>query len=102
MNNSRIHTSPLGPGSLPRHKKRASIEGSPVLFSDNNSSGSDPKIELLTINEVAGFLKISVSGVRRLQQARFLPFMKVGGSVRFLVGDLVSYLEKQRVEPVEQ
>jgi excisionase family DNA binding protein len=57
-------------------------------------------MELLTIAEVAEFLKISESTVRRLQQRRLIPFFKVGGSVRFTKSDLVSYLEKQRVETV--
>jgi len=57
-------------------------------------------MELLTIAGVAEFLKISKSTVRRLQQRRVIPFFKVGGSVRFTKSDLVSYLEKQRVETI--
>ena len=64
------------------------------------SIDSNSAIELLTIAEVAGILKISMSGVRRLQQARQLPFVKVGGSIRFSKGDIASYLEKIRVEAV--
>jgi excisionase family DNA binding protein len=64
------------------------------------SANSCPSIELLTIAEVAELLKVSVSGVRRLQQARRLPFIKVGGSVRFSKSDIVSYLEKRRVESI--
>jgi excisionase family DNA binding protein len=62
------------------------------------SSGPNSTIELLTITEVAEVLKISATGVRRLQQARQLPFIKVGGSVRFFKRDIIVYLEKQRVE----
>jgi excisionase family DNA binding protein len=65
------------------------------------SANSGPSIELLTIAEVAELLKISVSGVRRLQQARRLPFIKVGGSVRFSKNDIVLYLEKRRVESID-
>jgi excisionase family DNA binding protein len=54
-------------------------------------------VELLTVAEVAEQLKISVSGVRRLQQTRQLPFIKVGGSVRFFKSDIFAYLKKQRV-----
>jgi len=61
-----------------------------------------PAIELLTIAEAAGLLKISVPGVRRLQQQRQIPFIKVGGSVRFSMDDLVSYLKKRRVESIGQ
>ena len=62
------------------------------------SSGPNSTIELLTITEVAELLKISAMGVRRLQQARRLPFIKVGGSIRFFKRDIIVYLEKQRVE----
>jgi len=54
-------------------------------------------IELLTIAQVADFLKLSVPSVRRLQQRRAIPFFKVGGSVRFAKSDIVAYLEKHRV-----
>ncbi|MEH2480604.1 excisionase family DNA binding protein [Nitrobacteraceae bacterium AZCC 2146] len=63
-------------------------------------TNSSQTMELLTIAEVAEFLKISESTVRRLQQRRLIPFFKVGGSVRFVKSDLVSYLEKQRVETI--
>jgi excisionase family DNA binding protein len=59
-------------------------------------------VELLTILEVAKLLRISASGVRRLQQARQLPFIKVGGSVRFSRRDIVSYLEMRRVGLIDQ
>ena len=58
--------------------------------------------ELLTIAEVAKYLKISVVSVRRLQQGRHIPFHKVGGSVRFVKSDLVSYLETNRVESIDE
>jgi excisionase family DNA binding protein len=65
------------------------------------STDSGSSIELLTIAEVAKLLKVSVSGVRRLQQGRHLPFIRVGGSVRFSKTDIISYLEKRRVEPID-
>jgi len=65
------------------------------------SANSNSHIELLTIAEVAEILKISATGVRRLQQGRHISFLKVGGSVRFTKGDILSYLEKRRVESVE-
>lgn len=79
--------------------KRASIKVEPVLLFDNSSNGS--AFELLTVAETAEFLKISKTGVRRLQQARLLPFFKVGGSVRFAKGDILVYLEKKRVGPID-
>jgi len=61
-----------------------------------------PALELLTIPEVAELLKISASGVRRLQQARHIPFIKVGGSVRFSKEDISSYLKTRRVGSIDQ
>jgi len=57
-------------------------------------------IELLTIKEVAALLKVSPTSVRRLQQGRHLPFIKVGGSVRFTKNDIVEFLKKERVEAI--
>jgi len=65
------------------------------------SVNSSSAIELLTITEVAEILRISATGVRRLQQRRRLPFHKVGGSVRFAKSDVVAYLAKRRVESIE-
>ena len=57
-------------------------------------------MELLDVAEVAEFLKISVSGVRRLQQKRQIPFFKVGGRVRFTRSDIVEYLKHRRVAAI--
>jgi excisionase family DNA binding protein len=60
-----------------------------------------PPPELLTIAEVAELLKIAVASVRRLQQQRKIPFVRVGGSIRFFRRDIVSYLEKRRVRSID-
>lgn len=80
--------------SLQNHAK---IGSDPVLFFDNGSIGS---IELLTIAETADFLKISVSSMRRLQSERHVPFLKVGGGIRFLKSDILAFLTKRRVEAI--
>ena len=69
-----------------------SLIGMPIDFT--------PQGELLTTAEVAKLLKISVSSVRRLQSARVIPFVKVGGSVRFMRSDIASYLARTRVGPI--
>ena len=63
---------------------------------------NDPALELLTIPEVATLLKLSVPGVRRLQQRRLIPFFKVGGRIRFARNDIVAYLHKRRVLSIGQ
>jgi excisionase family DNA binding protein len=65
----------------------------------NTPGENNPVPQLLTIGEVARILKISVSGIRRLQQQRRIVFFKVGGSIRFARRDVVSYLEQNRVDP---
>lgn len=87
-------------GGVSRMQKRANIKGEPVLPFDNQSS--DSSLKLLTVEDVALFLNISITSVRRMQQRRLVPFIKVGGSVRFLLTDLLSYLKKRRVEPIDK
>jgi excisionase family DNA binding protein len=66
------------------------------------SAETRPELELLTIPEVAEFLKLSIPTVRRLQQQRHIAFIKVGGCVRFTKSDIMSYLETRRVSSVDQ
>jgi excisionase family DNA binding protein len=63
-----------------------------------DAMGSFSEIELMTIKEVAEFLKVSVSMVRRLQQGRKIAFIKVGGSIRFNKPDVVQYLRQQTIK----
>jgi excisionase family DNA binding protein len=69
----------------------------PALLFDNKPAGSIPVVELLTTSEAAKLLAVSVPTIRRLQQRRAIPFIKIGGSVRFDKRDLVSYVERNRV-----
>lgn len=74
----------------------------PALLFENQSTESTSGVELLTIADAAEFLRISASGMRRLQHGRSIPFFKVGGSIRFAKNDLLSYLARQRVEPIDK
>lgn len=76
----------------------------PTLYCSLTSmpTGFNPVVDLLTVPEVAKLLKISTSGVRHLQQQRVIPFIKVGGSVRFDRRDIASYLERNRVNAIGQ
>lgn len=64
------------------------------------SIDADPVEGLLTLSDVAEILKISVPTVRRLQQQRKIPFIKVGGSIRFARSDVASYLAARRVRAI--
>ena len=76
----------------------------PILCSSLTTMSTEtrPEPELLTIPEVADFLKLSIPTIRRLQQQRCIPFIKVGGCVRFTKSDIMSYLETRRVSSVDQ
>lgn len=78
-------------------RKPAGTAPDVVRSSTSMPSEPDPAIELLTVTEAAQLLKISVTGVRRLQGRRVLSFIKVGGQIRFARGDLRAYLETRRV-----
>jgi excisionase family DNA binding protein len=74
----------------------------PILYCSliNMPTDSTQLAELLTVDEVAELLKISASSVRRLQSDRKIPFVKVRGSVRFVREDIVSYIDRCRVEAI--
>jgi excisionase family DNA binding protein len=57
----------------------------------------EEKIDLLTVKEVAVLLRLSVPGVRDLQARRHLPFIKVGGALRFEKCDIIEYLKRRKV-----
>ena len=62
------------------------------------SDAISSSIDLLTLREVAALLRLSVSGMQHLHQKRYIPFVKVGGTIRFRKQDLIDYLNKVRVE----
>lgn len=64
------------------------------------SIDAGPVEGLLTIPDVAAILKVSIPTVRRLQQQRKLPFVKVGGSIRFTMSDVTSYVATRRVRAI--
>jgi excisionase family DNA binding protein len=75
--------------------KKLLIDEGRELVTLNNPIG------LLTIKEVADFLKVSVPTVRRLQQGRHVPFIKVGGCLRFNKREIVLYLKRRTINLVE-
>jgi len=64
------------------------------------STGSNPKTELLTTDELASLLRISKAGVYRLIEKRQIHFYKIMGSLRFDKNDVLSFLQQNRIEPV--
>lgn len=60
----------------------------------------EKKQELLTVQEVSEFLKISRSSVYRLVENRLIPFYKIKSGLRFCRKDLEEYLESCRIEAI--
>lgn len=57
---------------------------------------TDPLPHLLTIDELAGQLGITIRHVRRLVAERRVPYLKVGGLVRFDPTDIAAWLDEGR------
>ena len=60
----------------------------------------DGKVEILTIKEAAKFLNIKVSNLRSAVFKRKIPYFKLGALIRFKKSDLVEWLEKSLVQPI--
>lgn len=60
----------------------------------------DESVEILTIKEAAKFLNIKVSNLRSAVFKRKIPYLKLGALIRFKKSDLVEWLEKSLVYPI--
>jgi excisionase family DNA binding protein len=54
-----------------------------------------PKTDILTISEVATYLKVAQRTVYRLAAARKIPAFKVGGTWRFSRAEIDSWIKRQ-------
>lgn len=57
--------------------------------------------QFLTAIELKEILGISVASVYRLIDTRKLPAFKIGGSIRFLKDDVISFLKSTRIDQLE-
>lgn len=55
--------------------------------------------EILTIKEVADYLKVTERTIYRLAAAKQIPAFKVGGSWRFARADIDSWIRQQSASP---
>jgi excisionase family DNA binding protein len=60
------------------------------------------KPKLLTLQEVADLFRVSKPTIYRMVESRILPFYRIVGSLRFNEDEMLSYLEGQRVMPMEE
>ena len=56
---------------------------------------------LLTVEEVAGILRLSAKGVYSLIEMRKIPFIRVSNRVRFFRADVLEWLRENRVPVLE-
>ena len=56
--------------------------------------------EILTIRQVAGFLKVTERTIYRLAAAKKIPAFKVGGTWRFSRADIDNWIKQQSMEAV--
>lgn len=61
----------------------------------------DDGLELLRIDEVMVLFKIKGSKIRRAILRKEIPYIKLGGLIRFKKDDLKNYLEQQTVKSKE-
>lgn len=54
-----------------------------------------PKADILTITEVADYLKVAERTLYRLAAARKVPAFKVGGTWRFVRSDIDKWIKQQ-------
>ncbi len=57
---------------------------------------------LLTVTEVAAFLRLTSKGVYSLVEARRIPFLRVSNRLRFRQSDLLAWLSENRTPSVER
>lgn len=55
---------------------------------------------LITLKELANWLKKSPASIYRLVDKRIFPFYKIGGSLRFARIDIDKYIKNSCVEPM--
>jgi excisionase family DNA binding protein len=67
------------------------------LMSTDSSEG-----EILTIKQVAEYLKVTDRTIYRLAGAKKIPAFKVGGTWRFSRADLDTWIRRQSAEPVDR
>jgi excisionase family DNA binding protein len=62
---------------------------------------AEPQRRLITIQEASKLLSVSVSTLYGWVWQRRIPFVKLGRSVRFDIGDLEKFIEKNKLKPRE-
>ncbi|WP_374663315.1 helix-turn-helix domain-containing protein [Ramlibacter sp.] len=64
-------------------------------------SSSTREGEILTIKQVAEYLKVTERTIYRLAAAKKIPAFKVGGTWRFSLADIDSWIKQQSMEGLD-
>lgn len=64
-------------------------------------SSSQAENAIMTIGEVADYLKVTERTIYRLAGAKQIPAFKVGGSWRFSKADIDGWIKRQSMEAIE-
>ena len=56
---------------------------------------------LLTVREVAAILRVTPKGIYSMVAARAIPFIRVSNRLRFDQGDVIAWLQQNRVPAQE-
>lgn len=68
-----------------------------MVLRDQESADCRVTPELLTVEELAARLKLSVKGIYNLVETRRIPHLKVSSRLRFLPSETQAWLEESRV-----
>ena len=71
-----------------------------VTPKDAESLFTDPYSRLLSKAEIARYLKQSPPSVDRLRRKRIIPFIRVGGNIRFRLAEVERALERYKVKEI--
>ena len=60
----------------------------------------DPIIKMLDKKDLMRLFKVSKSTIERIVRSRQIPFYKIGGTIRFNQDEIVSFMQRNRVETI--
>lgn len=69
-----------------------------MINDDKGEAMADAEDEILTLDEVAAYLKAGKRTVYRLAAAKKIPAFKVGGAWRFLRADIDCWIKQQSMD----
>ena len=61
----------------------------------------DPIIKMLDKKDLMRLFKVSKSTIERMVRSRQIPFYKIGGTIRFKQDEVVSFMQRNRVETID-